>query len=158
MTMTIATAWKRTRRRIHMLRLLAGHVLARRHRDDAADENVNHRRHREQEEDEQDDAHGGDLGVHEGETKRKLAVEEVGGERWSVDAFVAHCRERRREVALGEAAAVRMGDKRVMADRSASGRPSSSCSSRWTGVDERRSAARVTSVTPLAASSTTQAR
>src|SRR4051812_12626708 len=46
------------------------------------------------------------LGWRESETKRKLAGEQVGRKRAAVDSALAHCGERRREVALGEAAAV----------------------------------------------------
>jgi len=84
-----------------------------------------------------------------------LAGEELLGERGAVDTGFAHCGERRREIALGEATAVLMGDERVV-EVGGSGRPSTICNRRWTGVESLRSAPRTTSVTLLAASSTTQ--
>ena len=44
----------------------------------------------------------------------QLAASSSRGERAAIDAGFAHRGERRREVALGEAAAVRVGDQRVM--------------------------------------------
>ena len=48
------------------------------------------------------------------ETKRKLAGEEVGGKLRSVDAVVAHRRQGRREVALGETPPVLVSDEPMM--------------------------------------------
>ena len=52
--MTIATAWNSTRLRIYILLLLAGDVLARRHGDHAADQDIGRRAHGEQEQDDQE--------------------------------------------------------------------------------------------------------
>ena len=66
------------------------------------------------EQDDQERCHGGALRRPEAESQRELARKQLGGERRSIDAGFAHRGERRREVALGEAAAILVGDQRMV--------------------------------------------
>src|SRR6185369_17658238 len=54
------------------------------------------------------------LSAAESETKRKLAGAEVRREGGAVDAALPHRRQGRRQVALGKAPPVGMGDERMM--------------------------------------------
>ena len=126
--MTIAIAWNSTRLRISSA-ALAGDVLARRHGDHAADEDISGRAHGEQEEDRAGAMFMARLlGVREGETKRQLAAPAASpASAGPSTPALAHRGERRREVALGEAAAVLVrrraggGDRPARAGRAAPG-------------------------------------
>ena len=56
----------------------------------------------------------GYLGFLKPKASRDLVGKQLRHQRRSVDAGVTQCRQRRREVALGEAAAILVGDKGVM--------------------------------------------
>ena len=97
------------------------------------------------------------LGFLKAKARRQTALEQLPHEVAAIDAGLAHRGERRREISLGETAAILVHDQRVV-QIAGSDRPSSVCKRRWIGVDGRKSAPRTTIVTPLAASSTTQER
>ena len=120
-----------------------------RHGDDAAHEDVDRRGHREHEQDERGEvAWRRYLGFRQAKARRQTCPRAAAAASVAaIDAALAHRGERRRAVALGEAAAVGVRDQRMMVIGRL-GRPSSACSRRWTASTAHRSAPRTTSSRP----------